>query len=133
MTGGERDSDTSLSAAIRESDDFERCESCGRTVVQLSTHQCPTGDRPRRNNRETRERRAERDERAEEDLVGVYHRTKGNTYAYHELDADRRPRCPTRNPTKSRKFEVMTRREAKARGKAPCGHCRDGGTPGSED
>lgn len=125
MSRSEPEPDATLSAIIRESEDFERCASCGRTVVQLATHQCPPRDRPRRNNRETRERRADRDERADGELVGVYHRTSGNTYAYHELDADRQPRCPTRNPTKSRKFEVMTRGEAKARGKAPCGHCRE--------
>lgn len=67
---------------------------------------------------------AERDDRDDQSLVGVFQRAYGSTYAYHELDGRQRPRCPTRNPTKAKKFEVIPRQEAKERGKAPCGHCR---------
>ena len=105
-------------------DVFERCASCGTIVVQLSTHQCPSTSRGDGSTREERERLAERDDRDDQALVGVFQRASGSTYAYHELDARGRPRCPTRNPTKAKKFEVIRRQEAKERGKAPCGHCR---------
>lgn len=110
--------------AAREDDVFERCPSCGTIVVQLATHQCPSTAQRDGSTREERERMAERDDRDDQALVGVFQRASGSTYAYHELDGRQQPRCPTRNPTKAKKFEVMQRQEAKERGKAPCGHCR---------
>lgn len=124
MSGPQQLGNASLETLIEECDDFQRCASCGRTVVQLSTHTCPTPPQGGVASREKRERRAARDDRDEDDLVGVYRRANGNTYAYHELDEELEPRCPTRNPTKAQKFEVLTRTEAKAMGRAPCGHCR---------
>lgn len=124
MTGSLDPSHASLGALIDECDHFEQCSSCGRTVVQLSTHQCPPPPQRGVTTREKRERRASRDDRDDHDLVGVFRRANGNTYAYHELDEEFEPRCPTRNPTKAQKFELLTRNEAKSLGKAPCGHCR---------
>lgn len=123
MTGDRVTTDASLAALIAASDAFERCPSCGRTVVQLSTHQCPSTDHPPPSTRKERERRAERDARSDDDRVGLYCRSNGNTYAYHELDDDGRPCCPSRNPSKASKFVVVSRREAKDRGRSPCGHC----------
>jgi hypothetical protein len=124
MTKGQSPAEESLTALIEDCEHFESCPSCGQTVVDLSTHQCPSETLRGVGNRESRERRATRDERDDDDLVGVYRRTQGNAYAYHELDEENVPRCPIRNPTKARKFEVLRRAEARAQGKAPCGHCR---------
>lgn len=124
MTGSPPTTDSTLKTLIEEHEVFEPCSACGRPVVQLSTHRCPSAGEQHPTTRAERERRAERDGRADDDLVGVFLRASGNTYAYHELDGDGEPRCPTRNPSKAQKFEVVTRREAKSRGKAPCGHCR---------
>lgn len=70
-------------------------------------------------NRDHRKRRAARDDPDDDDSVGVYRRTKWDTYAYYELDDEFEPRCPTRSPTKAQKFEILTRRGAKSLGKAP--------------
>lgn len=122
MTGYLSQTESDLTGRLQESQVFERCDACGHAVVQLSTHRCPTGPSSP-TTRAERERRERRDDRDGAELVGVYRRSNGNSYAYHELDDDGEPCCPTRNPPKAKKFELIPRREAQAQGKSPCGHC----------
>lgn len=117
------DSEPAAVGRGNDEDAFRRCDECGSIVVQLSTHRCPTEDSP--STRAERERRAGDDERDPDDLVGVYRRANGHTYAYHELDENDRPCCPTRNPSLAQRFEVVTRNRAQELGKSPCGHCRN--------
>lgn len=111
--------DSEPAAVGRENDEytFHRCDECGSIVVQLSTHRCPTRESP--STRTERERRAGEDERDPDDLVGVYRRSNGHTYAYHELDENHQPCCPTRNPSLAQRFEVTTRDRAQELGKSP--------------
>lgn len=104
-------------------DVFERCPECGTVVVQLSTHRCPSGEGGGQLTRERREALAERDGRDEDDSVGVFRRSHGDAYAYHELE-DGQPVCGCAGNTKAERVTVISRGEAKSRGKSPCGSCR---------
>ena len=105
------------------SDAFERCADCGTFVVQLATHRCPTEETTGQLTRERREELAEADTRSDAALVGVFRRSHGDAYAYHELD-DGQPVCGCSANTKAEAVTAITRGEAKSRGKSPCGSCR---------
>ena len=105
------------------SDAFERCGECGTFVVQLATHRCPSGETTGQLTRERREELAEADTRSDAALVGVFRRSHGDAYAYHELD-DGQPVCGCVANTKAEAVTAISRGEAKARGKSPCGSCR---------
>lgn len=105
------------------SDAFDRCPECGTFVVQLATHRCPSGETADPLTRERREELAEADGRADATLVGVFRRSHGDAYAYHELDGGQ-PVCGCAGNTKAEAVTAITRAEAKARGKSPCGSCR---------
>ena len=115
-----RDADR-LAATV--SDAFDRCPDCGTFVVQLSTHRCPPDEVTGSPTRERREALADADGRSDASLVGLYRRSHGDAYAYHELD-DGEPVCGCGANTKATALTVVTRAEAKARGKSPCGSCR---------
>jgi hypothetical protein len=105
------------------SDAFERCTECGTFVVQLATHRCPSGEGSGQLTRERREELAAADTRSDASLVGVFRRSHGDAYAYHELDGGE-PVCGCTSNTKAEAVTAITRSEAKARGKSPCGSCR---------
>lgn len=105
------------------SDAFDRCTECGTFVVQLATHRCPSSETTGQLNRERREQLAEADTRADAALVGVFRRSHGDAYAYHEL-TDGQPVCGCASNTKAEAVTTITRAEAKTRGKSPCGSCR---------
>ena len=109
--------------AASVSDAFDRCADCGTFVVQLATHRCPSGESTGQLTRERREELAAADTRSDAALVGVFRRSHGDAYAYHELD-DGQPVCGCANNTKAEAVTAITREEAKARGKSPCGSCR---------
>jgi hypothetical protein len=109
--------------AARVSDAFDRCPDCGTFVVQLATHRCPSGRTAGSPVRERREALAEADDRGDAALVGLFQRSQGDAYAYHELDGGE-PVCGCAGVTKAATLAVVTRAEAKARGKSPCGSCR---------
>ena len=109
--------------ATTVADAFDRCPHCGTFVVQLATHRCPSEDPTGSLTRERREALAEADERPDGSLVGVFRRSQGDAYAYHELDAGA-PVCGCDRNTKAAAVTVLSRAEAKARGKSPCGRCR---------
>ena len=115
-----RDADR-LATAV--SDAFDRCPNCGTFVVQLATHRCPSDESTGSPTRERREALAAADERPDGSLVGVFRRSQGDAYAYHELD-DGEPVCGCARNTKAAAVTVLTRAEAKVRGKSPCGRCR---------
>jgi len=104
-------------------DAFDRCPDCGTIVVQLATHRCPSGQGVGQLTRERREELAEQDGRDDDAPVGVFQRSHGDAYAYHELDGDQ-PVCGCGSNTKAEAVTVITRAEAKSRGKSPCGSCR---------
>ena len=105
------------------SEAFERCPDCGTFVVQLATHRCPSGEPTGPLTRERREVLAEADDRPDGSPVGVFRRSHGDAYAYHELDGEE-PLCACSHNTKAEAVTVVTRAEAKALGKSPCGSCR---------
>lgn len=109
--------------AMSVSEAFERCPGCGTFVVQLATHRCPPDEPPGPLTRERREALAAADEREDAAPVGVFQRSRGDAYAYHELDGGD-PLCGRAGVTKATGVAVVTRAEAKARGKSPCGSCR---------
>jgi hypothetical protein len=113
-----------LSKLIRNCDDLSRCDDCGSVFVTLSNHTCPSEGGPTGAlTRQERERLAARDSRDDDDTVGVYRRSQGGAYAYHELDGSV-PVCGCHSYTKARQLDHVTRAEAKRRGRSPCGTCR---------
>lgn len=109
---------------VRESDAFTRCPDCGTVVVCGATHRCRDPDRPQPTTREERERLAADDTRTDETRVGVFRRSSGSAYAYHDLDESGDPVCSCSSRTKATAFEIISLEEAKRRGKSPCGSCR---------
>lgn len=119
--GGRHASAADLRRLVEECDAFSRCEDCGTHVVNLDSHRCSSsGDV--RTNRETLRRRAEGDDRDDDDSVGIFPRSSGNSYAYHEL-REGEVCCGCGNYAKADRLEVVTRAEAKQRGRCPCGNC----------
>jgi hypothetical protein len=112
-----------LRSQIEESDAFTRCDDCGTHVVSLGPHRCRSPTGTLENDRSARRERAKRDDRNGEDRVGIFRRTVGNTYAYHELEGDD-VYCGRDKNTKATKIEVVTRSEAKSLGRSPCGNCQ---------
>ena len=110
-----------LAELIRECDSLSRCEGCGSFVVSIENHTCSTEGAGRDPTRPERERRAARDGRDDGDTVGVYCRSRGDAYAYHELDGGV-PVCGCHSYTEAR-LRTTTRGEAKRRGRSPCGTC----------
>lgn len=113
-----------LQALVEECEDFSRCPDCGTHVVNLTTHRCPRPgtDAGSPSGRADRRARADRDSRDGDDAVGVFRRARGNTYAYHELDAGE-VYCGCGEYTKAGTLDVVSRDEAKALGRSPCGTC----------
>jgi hypothetical protein len=124
--GADADREGSADAAalrrlVEECEAFSRCGECGTHVVNLDSHRCSSRE-PIRTDRETRRERAAGDDRDDEDGVGIFPRSSGNSYAYHEL-REGEVRCGCGNYAKADRLDVVTRAEAKARGRAPCGNC----------
>lgn len=116
--------DEDLATLVRDCSNLSRCEECGAVVAKLGSHTCPTADSTNgKLTRREREQLADGDSRDDDDLVGVYRRAQGGTYAYHELDGSV-PVCGCQSYTKARRFDRVTRAEAKRLGRSPCGTCR---------
>jgi hypothetical protein len=115
---GEDDDATDVASA------FTRCESCGTYLVSVSQHRCPSGRADARPDRTERERLATADGRDDATSVGVFPSSQGNRYAYHDLDADGRPRCGCEKHTDATEVTVTSLADAKRRGRSPCGSCR---------
>jgi rRNA maturation protein Nop10 len=113
-----------LARLIDESDAFTRCSTCGTYIVSPAQHRCSPDDVSGNLRREDRIERGRQDDRSPTDEVGVYARAGGNAYAYHELDEDDTPQCADHDGRTDARLAVVTRREAKQRGKAPCGNCQ---------
>lgn len=111
-----------LRALVEECEEFSRCEDCGTHVVNLGAHRCQTSTEEPGNTRSARRARASRDPRSDDDRVGIYRRTLGNTYAYHELD-DGEIYCGCNEYTKADELVIVSRSEAKSLGRCPCGNC----------
>lgn len=121
MTTRSTDSDD-LRTLVENCDEISRCTECGTYVVNLGSHRCPADDGGRPSGRADRLARAEGDTRDDDDEVGIFRRAHGNTYAYHELDGGD-VYCGCGEYTKAGRLDVVTRAEAKARGRSPCGNC----------
>lgn len=116
------DGEKDLKTLIERSGAFVRCPTCGRTVVKLGPHRCPESSERSESRREDRERLADDDDREGQSPVGLVQRAAGNAYAYHELE-DGEPLCGCLGQTTAEGVTVVSRSEAKARGKSPCGNC----------
>lgn len=112
-----------LRRLIRECDALHRCPDCGTHVAHAGAHSCPPGTDGSDGRDEAPSTRGERQpDRSADDAVGVFRRTIGNTYAYHELD-DGEVRCWCDRTTKAGRFDVLSRAEAEELGRTPCGSC----------
>lgn len=123
-TDQKQDRGGDVAELLRDSDAFVRCPDCDALVVRLGPHRCSpaeTGGRGR--SREERARAAAADSRDDGDPVGIVQRAAGSAYAYHELDDDGRALCGCAERPEVSGFEVVTRSEARSRGRAPCGNC----------
>jgi hypothetical protein len=112
-----------LRSLVKDCDAFSQCEECGKHVVNLAGHRCGSSTSGSPSTRSMREALADGDTRSDDDAVGIYRRTLGDTYAYHELDGDD-IHCGCGEYTKADELEVITRGEAKALGRSPCGTCK---------
>lgn len=111
-----------LRTLVKDCDAFSRCEDCGKHVVHLAGHRCSSSTNGSPSTRSMRQARADLDTRSDDDNVGIYRRTLGDTYAYHELGGDG-IYCGCGEYTKADKLEILTRGEAKTLGRSPCGTC----------
>ena len=127
MSGNDTKSDGphgDVAELLRDSDAFVRCPDCQTLVVRLGPHRCGPDDEPTpARSREERTRAAAADSRSDDDLVGIVQRAAGSAYAYHELDDDGEALCNCDERPDVKGFEVVTRAEARHRGRAPCGNC----------
>lgn len=108
------------------SETFQECQQCGGYFVKVASHRCadPRGDTTDPD-RDERRRRAAEDERPDGDSVAILPtRSVSGSYAYHEIDADGLPECGGGGVRTHDEWIRLSRAEAKARGKAPCGTCR---------
>ena len=112
-----------LQQLIRESDALTRCTDCGEFTIDRSYHRCTAAVSQSAMNRENRIRQTEKDRRADETAVGIFRRSKGQTYAYHELAADGSTLCGGEARTKAETLKTVTLAEAKRLGRTPCGTC----------
>ena len=102
---------------------FEQCPDCGRYLVKLGPHSCDAGQSSTPN-REQRSRIAESDPRPEDDDVLLLPTRKvDGSYAYHEATADHTPKCGGGGSLDDDEWRVLTRGEARDRGRSPCMTC----------
>jgi hypothetical protein len=113
---------TELRTLVEECKNLNQCEDCGTFVVDPNTHCCSSEADRTGTNRSARQERAARDTRDDADAVGIFRRSTGHTYAYHELDGDE-VCCGCGEYTKATRFDIVTRGEAKSLGRCPCGNC----------
>lgn len=103
---------------------FQECEECGGYFVNVGSHECGDGavEDPRR---EERMQRADTDARPDAEQVAILPtRNVDGSYAYHEVDTHGRPRCGGGGSRDDDAWTLVSRGEAKDRGKAPCLTCR---------
>lgn len=104
---------------------FQECEDCGGYFVKVANHTCEDrrcgGTDP---TREERMQRATVDPRPEDDRVAILPtRVNDGAYAYHEIDGDGWPICGGGGVLDDEEWIRLSRGDAKARGKSPCGTC----------
>lgn len=103
---------------------FQQCDDCGGYFVKVACHDCADeGDSDGDPRREERRERAADDSRpASQEVAILPTSTVDGSYAYHEMDEDR-PRCGMARQRDPDDWTVVSRAEAKQRGKAPCRNC----------
>ncbi|WP_255194921.1 hypothetical protein [Halorarius litoreus] len=102
---------------------FEQCPDCGKYLVKLGPHSCDAGE-SRTPTREQRTRIAESDPRPDGDLVLLLPTRKvDGSYAYHEATDGHTPVCGGGGALDDDEWRVLTRREARDRGRSPCMTC----------
>lgn len=109
----------------RISQSFQECEDCGGYFVKVASHTCGNGASGGSDpTREERRQRATVDTRPADDRVAILPtRANNGSYAYHELDDEDSPVCGGGGVLDDEEWVYLPRREAKARGKSPCGTC----------
>lgn len=109
----------------RISQTFQECDACGGYFVRVASHECPTGGADGTDpTREERMRRASEDTRPATDRVALLPaRTIDGSYAYHDIGEDGLPVCGGGGGRDDEQWIHLSREDAKARGKAPCGTC----------
>lgn len=102
---------------------FEQCPDCGRYLVKLGPHSCDAGESSTPT-REQRSRIAESDPRPDDDVVVLLPTRKvDGSYAYHEATEDHTPTCGGGGALDDDDWRVLTRAEARHRGRSPCMTC----------
>lgn len=102
---------------------FQACPDCGTYRVDLAAHRCgpETSSKP---DRDQRRRIAAADPRPDDDRVVVLPtREVDGSYAYHEVDDDGLPQCGGGGSISDAEWRVVSRSEARTRGKSPCNSC----------
>lgn len=113
-----------LQQLIAQTDAFQRCQDCGEFIVDRSPHRCDRRTRGKPSRREERNQLAEGDGRDSETIVGIFRRSNGQTYAYHDIDNEGATLCGGEARTKAVALELVTLERAQALGRSPCGSCR---------
>lgn len=102
---------------------FQQCPECGRYLVKLGPHRCDAGETSTPT-REQRTRIAESDPRPDDESVLLLPtRQVDGSYAYHEVTEDGAPRCGGGGALDDDSWTVMSRAEARDRGRSPCMTC----------
>lgn len=103
--------------------EFQECPDCGTYRVDLAAHRCGPGSSTKPD-RDQRRRIAAADPRPDDDRVLVLPtREVDGSYAYHEVDADGLPQCGGGGAVTDDEWRVVSRSEARTRGKSPCNSC----------
>lgn len=106
-------------------DIFTQCDSCGRYLIDLSGHTCPSEtESPSRLSMADRAELADSDPRPSYELVLILPAKApgSNGHSYHEISDDGTPVCGGPGPART-EYVAVTRREAKDRDRAPCRSC----------
>lgn len=97
---------------------FDVCSDCGTPSVRVASHSCSESDA---DSNDGRDGRVENDPYPDDDPVLVLTSFTQTSYPYHDLDADGDPLCPASRDATATEY---TRRQANARGFAPCEFCQ---------
>lgn len=103
--------------------EFQECPDCGTYRVDLGAHRCGPGSSSKPD-RAQRRRIAAADPRPDDETVLVLPtREVDGSYAYHEVGDDGLPECGGGGAVTDDEWRVVTRSEARTRGKSPCNSC----------